>query len=184
MVARRKETPQKPWYELACKYIEDCTVIDIGAGDGQGVEIMLRSKASYVVGIDPISYPPYVIKGRGEDLPINSYDWATCMDVIEHMPNREKAAEFFNHIIKVPRIALFLTTPNFNTSHAQNEAHPFEFKPDELEELLTGLDYDIWNYNHAIPPFSVDSLDKCQTFGIIIWKTRGKKEVNQDEENH
>lgn len=174
-----KPSEQKPWYELICKYIKGYTVVDVGAGNGFGVEMMLAAGASSVIGIDikPRGCKGHVevLKMRGEDLPINSYDWATCLDVLEHSPTIEKANELFKHLLKVAKVGVFITTPNFNTYKADNSNHPFEYMPEELEELLTGLDYEMWNDNKSYPPFRVDSLHKCQNFGVIIRNHRNKR---------
>jgi len=164
-------SPQIPWYKLAGKYVKGKTVVDVGAGTGYGVCLLREAGADFVIGIDPNPFPPYVLKGEGEDLPEDLCDWVICIDVIEHVQDDVK---FFQHLLKVARIGLFLTTPNYNVYHADNESHIREYTPEELRELLTGLKYEIWNWNLSNPPHPVSELDQCKNFGIIIWKNQVK----------
>ena len=166
MMSLSNETPQGPWYFVAGTYTVGQTVVDVGAGNGYGVLILKELGAKSVMGIDPNPCSPYVLEGRGESLPLDYCDWITCMDVIEHV---EKDVEFFQHLLKVARIGVFLTTPNLDVYHKDNEAHIREYSPSEFEHLLDGLEYDIWNYNMSSTPYRVSSLDRCQNFGVAIW---------------
>ncbi len=159
-------SPQQSWYYVAGSYVVGQIVVDVGAGTGSGVLILKGLGAEFVIGIDPIPRPPYVLKGRGEDLPVDLCDWIICIDVIEHV---EEDIRFLQHVLNVARVGLFLTTPNYDTYHCENEAHIREYTPFELEQLLYGLDYDIWNYDLSHPPERVEYLNQCQNFGIVIW---------------
>ncbi len=157
---------QTEWYQVAGTYVVGQTVVDVGAGYGYGVEMLRDAGAEFVIGIDPTPYPPYVLKGRGEDLPEDLCDWITCIDVIEHV---EEDIKFFQHLLKVARRGMFFTTPNYNVYHCENKRHVREYTPFELEQLLDGLDYDIWNWDPSFYPKRVEYLNQCQNFGIVIW---------------
>jgi len=160
-------TQQTHWYYVAGSYVVGQTVVDVGAGTGYGVLILKGLGAEFVMGIDPNPHLPYVFEGRGEDLPVDFCDWITCIDVIEHV---EEDIRLLQRMLKVARVGVFLTTPNYDVYHCENEAHIREYTPFELEQLLYGLDYDIWNYSHSLfPPERVEYLNQCQNFGIVIW---------------
>ncbi len=115
---------------------------------------------------DPNPHTPYVLKERGEDLSEDLCDWLICIDVIEHVPDD---VAFFQHLLKVARVGIFLTTPNFNTYGKDNNAHLREYTPEQLEELLGDLEYDIWNWNPSFFPYRVSTFNQCQNFGVVIW---------------
>ena len=158
---------QKEWYELAGTYTKGYTVIDIGAGTGDGMKILKGLGAKEVDGIDPAPGRD-VRKGRGEDI-TDHYDWVICLDVIEHVIDD---ITFFKHLLEIARVGIFLTTPNYNVYGAGNWHHYREYTPDEFRDLLTGLNYEIWNFSagECNPPKKVKTLDECINYGVVIWK--------------
>jgi 2-polyprenyl-3-methyl-5-hydroxy-6-metoxy-1,4-benzoquinol methylase len=160
---------QIEWYKLAGKYTKGYTVIDIGAGTGYGIKILKELGAKEVDGIDPAP-GRCVRKGRGEDVE-NHYDWVVCIDVIEHVIDD---IAFLKHLLEIARVGVFLTTPNYNVYGASNWHHYREYTPEELRILLTGLKYEIWNFDasECDPPKKVKKLDECTIYGVVIWKSR------------
>jgi len=163
----REDGGNKLWYKVAGEYVKGYSVIDIGAGNGYGMKIMKNMGAKDVEGIDPAP-GGCVRKGRGEDIK-KIYDWVVCIEVIEHIIDD---IYFFNHLLKIARVGIFLTTPNYNVYGATNWHHYREYTPEELRELLDGLNYDIWNFDpeKCNPPKRVETLDECTNYGIVIWK--------------
>ena len=171
----RGDGGQREWYKIAGGLVRGYTVMDVGAGNGYGMKIMEKAGALEVSGIDP--YPGRDVEyGRGEEI-LGFYDWITCMDVIEHIEDDEEHPDrkdkyFLKHILEHARIGIFLSTPNWDTYHAGNLLHYREYTPNEMRDLLEGLDYDIWNYDSAYPPKRVETFEECQQFGVTIWKNR------------
>ncbi len=177
----RLDGGQGKWYEVAGELVKGFTVMDVGAGNGYGMKIMKDAGAIEVDGVDPAPAGP-VRLGVGEDI-TEEYDWITCIDVIEHIEDDEEHPDrndvfFLNHFLSLARIGVFLSTPNWDVYKCTNWHHYREYTPDEMRELLEGLDYDIWDYVHPDKPNRVDSFDGCTVFGVAIWKNRSSHDAH------
>ena len=138
-----REAAHNEWYrwfgEMLCK---GKTVLDIGAGMCEGIKVLSK----YASKVDGTDVDPR-LKEVNKDIIItddlssfetNSYDVVTCIDVIEHVVDD---MVLFNHMKRIARNSIAVTTPNFTRSKAGNIAHCREFtiaqfmnifKPDKL----------------------------------------------------
>jgi 2-polyprenyl-3-methyl-5-hydroxy-6-metoxy-1,4-benzoquinol methylase len=117
------------------------SVLDVGAGTCKGIEL-LESKGLDITGIECDAR----LEGKHPKLKIGdlsmfedkSFDYVTCVDVIEHIVEDLVA---FNHMKRIARKGIFITTPNYTRSGCGNIAHCREytiaqfaniFQPDEI----------------------------------------------------
>lgn len=157
------------------KTIHKPTVVDVGCGIGIGSNY-LSMEAQFVWGIDSneesinyarqcferlqnnIYYTPQVtfdvVDATNEPRDLQQFDYVTCIEVIEHIPNAEseKLLTFLNRFVKknkdgswvsdASRTKIFLSTPNRNSPKIQkdtprNEHHCFEPTAAEMYTFLT-----------------------------------------------
>jgi len=132
---RDKNTKYSRHATIVKKWVQEDNVLDVGAGDGL-ITLLLNAK-----GIDnePIAvelaqkHDADVILGSAYELPFEdeSFDAVFCGDVLEHLPEYEKALQ---EIKRVTKKYLYLVTP---TKGTQNDPyHIQEWTIDELIELV------------------------------------------------
>jgi 2-polyprenyl-3-methyl-5-hydroxy-6-metoxy-1,4-benzoquinol methylase len=150
---------QRGWYEKVAQRIapRDASVIDVGASDGYGVDI-LAAAGLKVRGIDPVplrhDIDRMTANGAARCLGPVAYDYAVAMDVIEHV---EDDWAFLGDLTRLAAIGVFFSTPNYNKSKCANEFHVREYTLQELTELLRWFRYEI-------------SMDDTESnFGVWIW---------------
>lgn len=164
---------QDHWYYIAAQFIRGYTVIDVGSGTGSGLDILQLGQPSSIIGIDPLPVGPGVKEGHIELEPSGSYDFVTAIDVIEHT---EDPDAFIIEAVRVARLGVFFSTPNWNYFECNNMFHAFEFTPAELEAFLAPYNYLVWSEAEAplykvriaVPVNSV--YDVGPNFGILIIK--------------
>lgn len=142
-ISSGREPCQMGWYSfIATKYCQNASVIDIGAGMCDGIKLMRTLGPSSVTGQDIDNKLKHLddqlIIDDVANIPDKSYDYVTNFDVIEHVIND---LEFFNNLTRIARKGVFITTPNYSRSKAQNHCHCREytipefvnyFRPNEL----------------------------------------------------
>lgn len=135
------------------KYVpEDANVLDFGCGVGYGTR-MLAAKSSHATGLDIDSKAlewartyygedniEYIhSETLGDELPANSFDLITCLEVIEHVDQltQRKLLTSLKRLIKDNGMVV-LSTPNpaITAQYGQNEFHVHEMERDEFKELL------------------------------------------------
>lgn len=71
------------------KKLDKGSLLDVGTGRGEGVEIAKKLGFKPVIGLEPVEYlcGGDVMQGIATDLPfaIESFDTVTCLDVMEHL---------------------------------------------------------------------------------------------------
>lgn len=165
-ISSGREPCQMGWYDyISKKYCSNKTVLDVGCGMAKGIDLMVENGCKEVYGQEIDSrlekiHRQIIIKNISE-FEDESYDCVTCFDVIEHVMDDY---EFFTHLLRITKKYLFITTPNFTRSRAQNHCHCREysipqflkfFKPDELwvgapdgkshiTKLLEKKELDVW----------------------------------------
>jgi SAM-dependent methyltransferase len=136
-VAAGRAPTQLGWYAFASLFVRDKTVLDVGCGLAQGLEILHRS-ASFVKGqdLDPRLAAPNVIIRPLREFADRSFDVVTCIDVIEHV---REPLEFLTNLRRIACSVIFLTTPNWTAGRCMWPYHLREYTPRELVDLLTPL---------------------------------------------
>lgn len=150
-IASGREPCQLGWYNVVSKIISSTvdfslkspTILDVGCGMYKGVELMSAELPQATVYGQDIDHRLTAINNKIitsciYDIESKAYDFVICFDVIEHVIDDLK---FFNNLKRISRDTLFITTPNFTRSKAQNYCHCREytipqfinfFQPDEL----------------------------------------------------
>jgi SAM-dependent methyltransferase len=128
---------QLPWYRFATRFVEGKTALDVGCGLAKGLEI-LQGAAAKAEGIDldpRLARSDVKICGI-EDIPDKSYDVVVSVEVIEHV---EKDVEFVQHLGRVAREGVLVTTPNWTLTRCEWPYHVREYTPRQLYRLLSSI---------------------------------------------
>lgn len=167
---------QACWYRCAGQFVVGRTVLDAGAGTGYGQAILMAAGAARVESYDLVALAPWVRVSRIEDYPDLSFDYVLSMDVIEHTPD---SSAFLGHLLRVAKVGVFFSTPNWLFSKAMNPHHYREFTPQELLSLLAAHHvawkrsrYWLGNARYEmIPVVGALPLDTVEcNFGVLLEK--------------
>lgn len=125
---------QLAWYIFASSIFKDMKILDAGCGLGKGLDI-LRQSNNQVTGqdLDPRIKGENILITPLTEIPTNSFDTVTSMDVIEHV---EDDKEFISNLVRIAKYSVFITTPNWTITRCQWPYHLREYTPEELENLL------------------------------------------------
>ena len=132
-----KHQYQAHWYRHVSSMVRGKSILDIGTGSGYGLTILREGEATEVEGFH-VAELPGVKKATIQDYADRSFDWVSAIDVVEHV---EGDREFFRQLLRVAREAVFVSTPNWNVSHARNPYHVREYTPKELRDLLESFGF-------------------------------------------
>jgi ubiquinone/menaquinone biosynthesis C-methylase UbiE len=129
---------QMGWYHYAANHlVRGKTVLDVGCGLAAGLDVIsqfaLEAKGQ---DLDPRLKRHDIIIGPIEDLPSNSFDVITCIDVIEHV---EKDEEFVFQLGRIARETVFISTPNWTVSRCHWPYHVREYTPKQLRNMLSKI---------------------------------------------
>jgi 2-polyprenyl-3-methyl-5-hydroxy-6-metoxy-1,4-benzoquinol methylase len=135
-------------YWWAAPFVEGKRVLDAGCGTAYGSDILARSGAAKVVGVDIdeemldavsnlLHEAVSLIGADVRDLPFenDSFDVVVCFEVIEHVDEPEAVLDEFARILPA-RGLLVVSSPNRDVYPPGNPHHRREFRPDELAELV------------------------------------------------
>jgi len=116
------------WYHFIGDLCRGKTVIDVGAGMCEGMKI-LRQYATRVIGVENDPRLAHLDKDLmiSDSLDIfgdNSFDAVSCVDVIEHVV---EDIPLMNHMKRIARELIVVTTPNYTRSQCGNIAHCREY---------------------------------------------------------
>jgi SAM-dependent methyltransferase len=156
---------QEVWYRHFGKFV--CgDVLDVGAGSGYGMDI-LRESGATVTGIDPLPLREDITSEQIESFSAYSFDFVAAMDVIEHV---EDDARFLAEMLRVARIGVCFSTPNYNVHKCKNKYHVREYTPIELRHLLRGLNayYYTGDANRTITARAF-VRDECMANDFGVW---------------
>ena len=136
-------------YVVAKDYVKG-DVLEVGCGEGRGVEVLIRQSQSFTA-VDKIES---VIKNLQEKFPQgkflsmnipplgslkdNTYDFVVSFQVIEHINNDALFLREIHRVLKPGGTAL-LTTPNRKMSLTRNPWHIREYLPAELQALAAKI---------------------------------------------
>jgi len=168
---------QAHWYRHIGQLAAPRSVFDAGAGTGYGLSILRAAGCAQVAGFDVVDIGPEVVKASIADYGRGSWDWVIAVDVIEHIQNDKL---FLENLLRVAREGVFITTPNWNVSQAENVYHVREYTPLELQELIESTiradrasSYRIWVSNHKLEITTREVFDAAETWhnhGVLIEK--------------
>ena len=126
-----REPAHRAWYQwFASDFMISGTVLDVGAGMCDGIKVMEKANHDLrCTGIEPDQRllqlgNPRLLIGQLEAIPDLSFDYVTCVDVIEHCV---KDRELFENMQRIKRKGLFITTPCYLRSRCGNPAHCREY---------------------------------------------------------
>ena len=158
---------QAHWYRHAAQWAAGREVLDVGAGDGYGMDILRAAGAARVVGIDPMPLREDVLPTPIENIADRSYDLVIACDVIEHV---EDDRGFLADLLRCARVGVFVSTPNWTASRCVNEFHVREYTAEELVALLAGLKHEAWTSGDARTVEPIVSLyAAASNFGVAVW---------------
>jgi 2-polyprenyl-3-methyl-5-hydroxy-6-metoxy-1,4-benzoquinol methylase len=119
-------------------------VLELGCGEGYGMELLSPYTDQYLA-VDKkrpaISFNSKM-QFRQCQLPYlshidnNSFDTIICFQVIEHIKNDHLLLKEIKRVLK-PGGSLYLTTPNRLTSLTRNPFHIREYRPAQMQFLIT-----------------------------------------------
>lgn len=158
---------QAHWYRHVGQFVVEKSVLDAGAGTGYGLAILRLAGVAKALGFDLIRIGSEVTKGNIVDYGDSSFDVVLAIDVIEHVLDD---VEFLGHLLRVSKEFVFLSTPNWNVYHAQNQYHVREYMPSELRDLIASfgftrptIDHYIWASNSSSGIISCPGFDPDET---------------------
>jgi 2-polyprenyl-3-methyl-5-hydroxy-6-metoxy-1,4-benzoquinol methylase len=124
-----RESAHEAWYLLIALQNKGKTFLDVGAGLCGGMKVLEGQNAKEVHGfdVDPRLIGLHDNLFVGDSLDIfsdKSYDVVTCIDVIEHIIEDKVLME---HLKRIAREKIYVTTPNYTRSRCGNIAHCREY---------------------------------------------------------
>lgn len=137
-VVHGRKPLQMGWYRLAAKHLVGDSVLDVGAGMGDGLRV-LAAEAPSALGIDlderlrQSSDVEIEVRDLAS-IPDDAFDTVVCIDVIEHV---EGDREFVDELMRVARRRVFVSTPNYAMSLNEWPYHVREYTPRQLHGLLS-----------------------------------------------
>jgi len=175
---KREESCSKAWFLKALELLKQEkisfeSVIDIGAGKGEFLEILKDNfNVSNLVGIDYVDADLRVLISKGiqaikvdldnfnmddySDLK-NRFDLVVCLETIEHVFNADNLFQFFNFLLREEG-CLLISTPNMGAFHFKLfyllKGYPFGenhhirfFNKKKLQQyaFFNGFDFVGWN---------------------------------------
>lgn len=130
-----REDTQGCWQHVVAGYLNNCTLLDVGAGlNGSKERMSVRNIE--VTTQDPGPGLPVDLHCDVSEIESDSFDYVTAFDVIEHIKEPEV---FLNHLKRIARRAVILTTPNIEHTGGTHVYHFKEYRPSELANLLRSI---------------------------------------------
>lgn len=135
-------------YRFAASFASGRRVLDAGCGWAYGSELLARSGAASVAGVDvaesvieaaSVRVGPQVelLVGDIRKLPFPdaSFDLVVCFEVIEHIEGREQALAEFARVLE-PDGVLVISSPNNDVYGERNPHHVHQYSPESFREFL------------------------------------------------
>jgi len=169
---------QHRWYVFAAQYVKEKTVLDVGAGNGYGLPLLLAGGAALVDGIDPLPVGQVVTAKPIEDVDCQSYDCVTAMDVIEHV---DADRDFLICLLRTAKELVILSTPNWRQWGCSNQHHYREYTPAELRSVTQeatdasesewSVEFWLSNISKDLSVYKTDPLrddENAANFGVVL----------------
>lgn len=170
---------------IAAKPLVQGRLLEVGCGEGRGVEVLLPLVDSYL-GIDKIQEVIDDLKSKYSEasfeqavippfskLPSNAFDTVVSFQVIEHIQHDKLFLEEIYRVLK-PGGKAIISTPNIRHTLSRNPWHIREYTGPQLTRLCAGI-FDqvdsfgiggngkIWSYHEA----NRKSVQKIMRFDIL-----------------
>ena len=160
-------------------------LLEIGCGEGRGVEELLPLADSYL-GLDKIGEVITMLQEKHPGVefqqavippfsgfPDNTYDTIVSFQVIEHIPDDRLFLQEIYRMLK-PGGKVVISTPNFTHTLSRNPWHEREYYPQQLIDLASGIfdkveakgiggNQKVWDYHEA----NRKSVQKIMRFDIF-----------------
>ncbi len=160
-------------------------LLEVGCGEGRGVEELLPLATSYI-GLDKIGEIIEMLKGKYPgmdfrqavippfvDFRDNSFDTIVSFQVIEHIENDKLFLQEIYRMLK-PGGKAIISTPNITHTLSRNPWHVREYTPQQLIDLSKGIfdkveakgiggNEKVWAYHEA----NRKSVQKIMRFDIF-----------------
>ena len=122
------------WYKLASELCSGQSVLDVGAGLGNGLKLLaLKTVIAHGLEVDSRLQTDIIFIKDITEIDSKSYDTVVCIDVIEHI---EEDLDFIEQLVRVARNQIILSTPNWTASRCRWPYHIREYKPKDLFLIL------------------------------------------------
>ncbi|HSI78737.1 MAG TPA: class I SAM-dependent methyltransferase [Lunatimonas sp.] len=131
---------------LAAKPMVKGDLLEVGCGEGRGIEILASQIDSYL-GLDKIPEVIGMLSGKFPDysfqtahipplseIPSDTYDTVVSFQVIEHIDDDRLFLQELHRVLK-PGGQAIISTPNINFSLSRNPWHVREYTPEQLRSL-------------------------------------------------
>jgi len=135
---------------LASKPMVKGNLLEVGCGEGRGVEILATQVDSYL-GLDKIEevismlsekYPDYSFRTAHipplSGIPSDTFDTVVSFQVIEHIADDRLFLQELHRVLK-PGGQAIISTPNSHFSLSRNPWHIREYTPDQLKLLCEAV---------------------------------------------
>lgn len=156
---------------IAAKPLVKGDLLEIGCGEGRGVEI-LAPLVDHYHGLDKIGEVIALLSKKFPEctfeqaiipplsgVPSNKFDTIVSFQVIEHIENDRLFLEEIHRVLK-PGGTAVISTPNIRFSLSRNPWHIREYTPDQLKRLCKGIftnvetkgiggNQKVWDYHEA-----------------------------------
>lgn len=126
-----REAAHNAWYKWFGEMSQDKTILDVGSGTGEGMQVLKDAGAREVFGFEVDirlagMYDRLWIDTSGslKAYPTNAVDVITCVDVLEHCVYD---LEMMNEMKRIAREFIYVTTPNYTRSMCGNVTHCREY---------------------------------------------------------
>ncbi|PRY87558.1 class I SAM-dependent methyltransferase [Mongoliibacter ruber] len=170
---------------IAAKPMVKGDLLEVGCGEGRGVEVLLKHVDSYL-GLDKIQevieslsskYPKALFQQAVippfKDIEDNSFDTVVSFQVIEHIENDKLFLQEIYRVLR-PGGKAIISTPNIRHTLSRNPWHIREYTApqlqrlceaifDEVETMGIGGNSKVWNYHEA----NRKSVNKIMRFDIL-----------------
>jgi len=170
---------------IAAKPMVSGDLLEVGCGEGRGVEVLLDQVDSYL-GIDKIQevidrlrnkFPQAIFQQAFippfAEIASKTYDTVVSFQVIEHIQNDKLFLEEIYRVLK-PGGKAIISTPNIKHTLSRNPWHIREYTPKQLEDLCKVIfdkveamgicgNKKIWAYHEA----NRKSVNKIMRFDVL-----------------
>lgn len=131
---------------LAAKPMVKGDLLEVGCGEGRGVEILASQIDSYlgldkipeVIGMLSEKYPEYSFQTAHipplSEIPSDTYDTVVSFQVIEHIDDDRLFLTELYRVLK-PGGQAIISTPNIHFSLSRNPWHVREYTPEQLKSI-------------------------------------------------